>query len=80
MGKEAYIAKAQLFPLKESCQKKEGLTQFMKALVEDGEVKVLTGQESFKMNTFAQSDCLVELEEEKTFFEKGDLVKVHFLS
>ncbi|WP_194777926.1 molybdopterin molybdotransferase MoeA [Pararhodonellum marinum] len=65
--------------LKTTFQKKEGLTQFMKGRLTDGLVHLLTGQESYKMNSFAVSNCLVELPESDTDLAKGTLVKVHLL-
>ena len=58
-------------------QKRQGLTHFMKGKREGEEVRVLQGQESYKLNAFAESDCLVELEEGKEHFVKGEVVKVY---
>ncbi len=79
MGKENLATPVQMLPIQSSMEKKEGLTQFMKGLVQDGEVWILPDQESYKMNSFAQSNCLVELDEEKSFLQKGELVKVHLI-
>ncbi|ERM80470.1 hypothetical protein P872_21590 [Rhodonellum psychrophilum GCM71 = DSM 17998] len=79
MGKEAAGEKPQLVSLEGDFQKRLGLTHFVKGLVSNQEVKVLSDQESYKMNAFAQSNCLIEFEETKEMFVKGDLVRVHFL-
>lgn len=79
MGKDFSEEKTPLLSLAGDFKKRLGLTHFMKGLVTQQEVKVLSDQESYKMNSFSQSNCLIEFEEEKEMFVKGDLVKVHFL-
>lgn len=66
--------------LAESFSKKKGLTQFMKARVEGERVSLLQGQESYKMNAFVESNCLVQLDEDKEEFRQGDKVRVYPLS
>ncbi|WP_017730924.1 molybdopterin molybdotransferase MoeA [Nafulsella turpanensis] len=66
-----------LLKLSANVQKRQGLTHFMKGKMEGEEVTVLQGQESYKLNAFAESDCLVELEEGKEHFAKGEMVKVY---
>lgn len=79
MGKDFSEEKTPLLSLAGDFKKRLGFTHFMKGLVTHQEVKVLSDQESYKMNSFSQSNCLIEFEEEKEMFVKGDLVKVHFL-
>ena len=67
----------QFLKLVADVQKRQGLTYFMKGKREGEEVEVLQGQESYKLNAFVESDCLVELEEGKEYFKKGELVKVY---
>ena len=57
-------------------QKKPGLTQFMKGKTKGNTVFILDYQESYLMNSFAHADALVELEEDREVFLKGDLVDV----
>lgn len=57
--------------------KKAGLTHFVKAKCEGDQVKILQAQESYKMNAFVESNCLVELEEDKGLFTVGDRVRVY---
>lgn len=67
----------QILRLSAEVQKRQGLTYFMKGKRDGEEVEVLQGQESYKLNAFAESDCLVELEEGKEIFRKGEMVKVY---
>ncbi len=62
--------------LKNDFNKKPGLTYFLKGKTIESEVEILDSQLSYMLNSFAVADCLITLEEEKTEFKKGDLVKV----
>lgn len=63
--------------LTEGFTKKAGLTYFLKGKVEGSEVAPLHAQESYQMSSFALSDCLIVLEEDKTEYLKGETVSVH---
>jgi molybdopterin molybdotransferase len=65
--------------MKHGYRKPPGLTHFLKARHEEGTVRVLDGQESYKLNAFALSDCLVVLEEDTTVCEAGAIVEIHHL-
>lgn len=67
-------------PLSEPYSKKSGLTYFLKGKISDNEVIPLNAQDSNQMNSFAISDCLIELDEDKTEFHKGEIVTVHYLN
>ncbi|HQE34768.1 MAG TPA: molybdopterin molybdotransferase MoeA [Flavobacterium alvei] len=71
--------KKMAFPLAEDFNKKAGLTFFLKGKMGEKEVTVLNNQESYKLNSFAVADCLVEFDEEKEIFKKGDLVQVRMI-
>ena len=60
-------------------QKPAGLTHFLKGHYnsKQKQVELLTGQESFKMNSFAQANCFVELGETITAIKKDEVVKIH---
>ena len=60
--------------------KNAGLTHFLKAHFENGNVTPLNAQESFRMSSFAQANCMIELPEEETTFEVGRKVIVHLFS
>ncbi|MEL7585972.1 MAG: gephyrin-like molybdotransferase Glp [Prolixibacteraceae bacterium] len=68
-----------ILPLTADCPKKEGLTFFMKAIRENGQVSLLSGQQSFNLAAFAQADCLVELAEETGFIAAETPVNVFLL-
>ena len=68
--------KRQKMILAHDFQKKSGLTHFMKGKTKANTVFILDHQESYLMNSFAHADALVELEEDREVFLKGDLVDV----
>lgn len=76
--KKNYFKKL-ILPLEEDFHKKPGLTFFLKGKTSDTNVSVLKNQESYKMDSYAVADCLVELDEDKEFFKKGDLVNVSMI-
>ncbi|WP_396170805.1 molybdopterin molybdotransferase MoeA [Flavobacterium sp.] len=66
-------------PLTEDFNKKAGLTFFLKGKIGDNNVTVLNNQESYKLNSFAVADCLIEFDEEGEYFKKGDLVNLRMI-
>ena len=56
-----------------------GLTHFLKAHFDDGKVTPLSAQESFRMSSFAQANCMIELDEERTYYTAGTSVKVYLI-
>jgi molybdopterin molybdotransferase len=73
--KRNFVKKIQL-PLEKEYTKKPGLTYFLNGKTTQDGVEVLGSQLSYMLNSFAVADCLVELEEDREFFEKGTLVDV----
>lgn len=71
--------KKMTFPLAEDFNKKAGLTYFLKGKMGERDVTVLNNQESYKLNSFAVADCLIEFDEEGENFKKGDLVNVRMI-
>jgi molybdopterin molybdotransferase len=71
--------KKMAFPLAEDFNKKAGLTYFLKGKMGEKAVTILNNQESYKLNSFAVADCLIEFDEEKEIFKKGDLVNVRMI-
>lgn len=65
--------------LANSYSKKVGLTHYLKAIVHEDSVEILDHQESYKMNSFAVANALVEIDAEKEIVEKGEMVKVYLL-
>lgn len=76
--KRNYFKSIQL-PLANDYSKKKGLTFFLKGKINADHVSILGDQESYKMNSFALADCLVELEEEKEVFRKSEIVSVRMI-
>ena len=56
--------------------RKPGLTQFLKGILENGEVHLTPGQESYRMDGFAHANCLVEIPEEVAVIKCGEKVKI----
>src|SRR5690348_1356450 len=66
-------------PLGSDYDKKNELTQFLKGLYRDGEVRLLPAQESFRLSSFAIANCLICLGEEARLYRKGEPVDIHLL-
>lgn len=76
--KKGYVKEARLL-LENDFTKKLGLTFFLKGKTTFNGVSILENQESYLMNSFALADCIVELEENKEQYHKGDLVNVRMI-
>ncbi len=62
-----------------SYQKPSGLTHFLKGFYKDGFATPLNAQESYRLSSFAQANCLICLPEEQENFEKNEVIKVLLL-
>lgn len=60
-------------------QKAAGLTHFLKGSFDGEMVQLLTGQESYKLHSFAKANCLAVLPEEITALKAGDQVDLYLL-
>lgn len=60
-------------------EKKAGLTHFLKAKINFEGVEILDHQESYKMNSFAMANAMIEIEEEKIKVEINELVNTYIL-
>lgn len=60
-------------------QKKIGLTHFLKATYFDGKVTPLHAQESYRLQSFAEANCLMILEENSEGCEKDEIVDIILL-
>ncbi len=65
--------------LKDDFKKVKGLTQFLKAYFANGEVEILEAQESYRLRSFSSANCLVELDENRLEYDKGEMVTVRLL-
>jgi molybdopterin molybdotransferase len=59
--------------------KPAGLAHFLKGRYENGIVTPLSAQESYRLSSFAQANCLICLNETQEHFEKGDTLTVMIL-
>jgi molybdopterin molybdotransferase len=66
-------------PLAESFKKASGLTHFLKGLYDGKTVTALHAQESYRLSSFANANCLIKIDEEVTACEKGEKVEIHLL-
>ncbi len=67
-------------PIKEAYHKQAGLTHFLKGYYDGEGVKALGAQESYRMRSFAEANCLIEIEEQAVSCEKGTLVNIHMIA
>lgn len=74
-SKRQYYRRGKM-PLANDYNKKAGLTFFLKGKTNEEGVAILNNQASYLMNSFAVADCIIELEEEKEQFTKGEMVDV----
>lgn len=65
--------------LSEEVKSPEGLTSFWKGFYQDGYVKALPGQESYKLKSYADANCLIEIHEHITKAEKESNIIIHLL-
>ena len=63
----------------DSYQKPAGITHFLKGMFEGEKVKLLPAQESYKLNSFAFSNCLIMVPEAVTQIAVGEKVEIHLL-
>lgn len=66
-------------PLARSFQKAAGLTHFLKGIYNSKTATPLDAQESFRLSSFAKANCLIQIEEEVTILNEGELVDVYLL-
>lgn len=59
--------------------KKKGMTFFMKGFIDSDGVTILSDQESFKINSFANANCIVVGQEQDEKLEAGMLLECHLL-
>jgi molybdopterin molybdotransferase len=55
---------------------KPGLTHFVKAYLESGKVLVLAGQESYRLDAFAQANCFIKTDAETEVLQPGEIVNI----
>lgn len=66
-------------PLASEFKKAAGLTHFLKGTYDGKTATPLDAQESFRLSSFAKANCLIEIPEQTTSLNEGDLVDVYLL-
>ena len=66
-------------PIAHTFKKLQGLTHFTKAMYDGENVTLLTGQESYKLASYAVANCLAILPEEVEEITKGTIIHIHLL-
>jgi molybdopterin molybdotransferase len=66
-------------PLERSFKKAAGLTHFLKGFYNGKTAVPLDAQESFRLSSFAKANCLVQVDEDTTTLNEGELVDVYLL-
>jgi molybdopterin molybdotransferase len=66
-------------PLAKTFKKAAGLTHFLKGFYDGKKVAALHAQESYRLSSFANANCLIKIDEEVTVCEKDELVEIHLL-
>jgi molybdopterin molybdotransferase len=66
-------------PLARSFQKAVGLTHFLKGIYNGKTATPLDAQESYRLSSFAKANCLIQIDEEITTLNEGELVDVYLL-
>jgi molybdopterin molybdotransferase len=66
-------------PLGAPFKKTPGLTHFLKGYYDGKTATPLHAQESYRLSSFANANCLIKIEEAVTACEKGDIVEIHLL-
>jgi molybdopterin molybdotransferase len=79
LSKRKLILETIRAPLSKPFQKAAGLTHFLKGRYDGQTATPLDAQESFRLSSFARSNCLIQINEEVTKCIEGELVDVHLL-
>ena len=76
-GRKDVFLKKVLLKIDKSYKKKNGLSHFLKARVNEESVTPLEGQESFMLSSFAAANALIYLPEERENINVVELVEMH---
>lgn len=66
-------------PLTGPFKKATGLTHFLKGFYDGNTVTPLHAQESYRLSSFANANCLIKIDEEVTVCDKDEPVEIHLL-
>lgn len=78
--KNSFGLKTVQVPLAKSYKKPQGLTHFLKGYYDGEKATPLSAQESYRMYSFAQANCLIQIDEATTECNEGTQVNVHLLN
>ena len=78
-GAEANFQQAVLLPLVHDYEVKNTRSQFLKASINNGEIEILTHQNSSMLNSFSVSNGLVYVPHGRYELKKGDAVEVYLI-
>ena len=79
ISKQKTTLQAMRVPLADPFKKAAGLTHFLKGFYDGKTVTALHAQESYRLSSFANANCLIKIGEEVTTCEKGEIVEIHLL-
>jgi molybdopterin molybdotransferase len=79
MMRQSSTVKIMQAPLATAFKKSAGLTHFLKGFYDGTSVLPLTAQESYRLSSFAEANCLIQVEENTTNCMDGELVEIHLL-
>jgi molybdopterin molybdotransferase len=74
-----FVLKEKQAKLGKPVTKPAGLTHFMKAVYDHGFVRFLNAQESFRLSSFANANCLLVVDEQLTSLPADAIVDIHLL-
>lgn len=78
-GKVDYNISVKTEVLLNGYKKKAGLTHYLKGKIKEGGVLILNDQESYKLTSFCEANCLITIQDETEEVKKGDLVECHLI-
>ncbi|MES1213899.1 MAG: gephyrin-like molybdotransferase Glp [Bacteroidota bacterium] len=79
MSNKTFDLQKRYAPLAKPFKKPAGLTHFLKGYYDGKTVTALHAQESYRLSSFANSNCLIQVNEEVTERIAGDDVEIHLL-
>ena len=62
--------------LKDAFRKVPHLTQFLKGYEDHGVVTILPAQESYRLSSFSHANCMVQLDENRLDYAKGEMINI----
>ncbi len=78
-GKQKTSLQVMQAPLAEPFKKAAGLTHFLKGFYDGKKVTALHAQESYRLSSFANANCLIKIDDEVIACEKDEVVEIHLL-